>query len=117
MSFDNSIYVPLGSVEKNKRRLNGDYGNCTKLNFNGYQISIASDQSLCVDKDLDRSEIRVYTGEKYQQDVTVDFVKEYNESKKSDLIIFTSTDDLMFIMDSILRRRGTRVRRVRVVTA
>jgi len=106
MSFDNSIYVPIGSVEQNKRRLNGDYSNCTKLNFNGYQISIASDQSLCADKDLDRSEIRVYTGENYQEDVTGDFVKEYNKTKNSDLNIFTSTDDLMFIMNSILLRQN-----------
>lgn len=102
MNTDNSIYVPLRSVERNKNRLNGDYGNCTKLNFHGYEISISSDQSLCQNNDLIRSEIRVYTGQGYNEDVTDDFVKRYNEITKSDLFIFTSTDDLMFIMSSIL---------------
>ena len=94
----NEIYTPLECVVANARRENRHYQTCTKIDYFGYEISIASDQSLTRDSNLIRTEIRIYRG---NEDITDRFVDQYNQVKSSDLNIFTSPEDLHFIMDCI----------------
>lgn len=99
--MSNLIYTPLVAVVANKTRLNGDFCTCTKINFHGFEISISSDQSLGVDQDLQRTDIRVYRD---SRDITNGFVESYNLQNESDLNIFTTSDDLHFIMNEIQSR-------------
>lgn len=96
--MSNEIYTPLECVAANLRRENRHYQTCTKIDYFGYEISIASDQSLTRDNSLVRTEIRIYEG---VGDVTGHFVDLYNKINSSDLNIFTSPEDLHFIMDRI----------------
>ena len=94
----NEIYTPLECVTANMRRENRYYQTCTKIDYFGYEISIASDQSLTRDNNLQRTDIRVYLS---NVDLTQRFVDQYNKINSSDLNIFTSPEDLHFIMDCI----------------
>lgn len=96
--MSNEIYTPLECVTANMRRENRHYQTCTKIDYFGYEISIASDQSLTRDNNLQRTDIRVYLS---NVDITQRFVDQYNEINSSDLNIFTSPEDLHFIMDRI----------------
>lgn len=96
--MSNEIYTPLECVTANMRRENRHYQTCTKIDYFGYEISIASDQSLTRDNNLVRTEIRVYLG---NVDITDRFVDKYNKINSSDLNIFTSPENLHFIMDCI----------------
>lgn len=103
--MENLIYTPLPMVIANQTKDNGDYQTCTKINYYGFEISIASDQSLCAGNDLQRTEIRVY---KANHDVTDRFVKHYNDNCHFETNTFTSPEDLHFIMDTILEHRYAR---------
>lgn len=96
--MSNEIYTPLECVTANLRRENQHYQTCTKIDYFGYEISIASDQSLTKDNSLVRTEICIYEG---VGDVTGHFVDLYNKINSSDLHTFTSPEDLHFIMDCI----------------
>lgn len=103
--MENLIYTPLPMVIANHTKDNGNYQTCTKINYYGFEISIASDQSLCAGNDLQRTEIRVYKG---AHDVTDRFVKHYNDNNCFQTNMFTSPEDLHFIMDTILEHRYAR---------
>ncbi len=92
------IYTPVSCVTANSYRENMYFQTCTMINYLGFEISIASDQSLCEMSDLDRTEIRVYKDDK---DVTPSFIKMYNAEVCSDTNILTSSGQLHWIMDSI----------------
>ena len=96
--MENLIHTPLSAVIANQTKSNGYYQTCTKINYYGFEISVASDQSLCVGNELQRTDIRVYKGD---HDVTARFVKHYNDNSGFETIIFTSPEDLHFIMDTI----------------
>ena len=108
MLINNFIYTPLVVVQANKTRTDGNYSTCTKIIFEGYEISIASDQSLCKGNDLERTDIRVYDINN-GKDVTDDFVKIYNkEHGENSLTIFTGPEDLLFIMQTIKSLQTTK---------
>jgi hypothetical protein len=98
--MENLIYTPLPMVIANQTRDNGNYQTCTKINYYGFEISVASDQSLCAGNELQRTEIRIY---KDNHDVTDRFVKHYNDNNCFQTNMFTSPEDLHFIMDTILK--------------
>ncbi len=107
--MSNEIYTPLSVIHANKSRIDRDFCTCTKIMFHGYEISISSDQSLCSNADLTRTDIRVYLG---KADITYEFIEEYNRNNKCVSNIFTDTDDLLFIMNTILSKQQSSVNKV-----
>ena len=114
MLINNFIFTPLVVVQANKTREDGSFSTCTKIIFEGYEISIASDQSLCKGNNLQRTEIRVYTEHNNNkdlnnEDVTNVFVKIYNqEHGENSLSDFTGPEDLLFIMQTIKSLQTTK---------
>lgn len=102
--MENLIYTPLSMVIANQTTGKGNYQTCTKINYYGFEISVASDQSLCASNDLQRTDIRVYKG---AHDVTDRFVKRHNNSLET--IVFTSPEDLHFIMDTIREEHANKL--------
>jgi hypothetical protein len=98
----NQIFTPLSVIHANKSRVDSNFCTCTKIAFHGYEISISSDQSLCSNVDLTRTDIRVYQGE---TDITYRFIEDYNRVNKCQTNIFTDPDDLLFIMNTILSKK------------
>jgi hypothetical protein len=109
MLINNFIFTPLVSVQANKTRTDGNFSSCTKIIFEGYEISIASDQSLGPGNDLERTEIRVYSDNDNNRDITDDLIKIYNEEHgENALNIFTGPEDLLFIMQTIKSLQTTK---------
>ena len=105
----NQIFTPLSVMHANKSRVDSDFCTCTKIMFHGYEISISSDQSLCSNVDLTRTDIRVYQEE---TDITYRFIEDYNRINKCETNIFTDPDDLLFIMNTILSKKQSVVNKV-----
>lgn len=99
---DHGIYTPHFFIEMNKGRLEGEFSTCTKIDYFGHVISISSDQSLCPYNELKRTDIIVV---KAGVDVTTSFLEEYNKTSDFPLTMFTSADDLHFIMDIIRKNK------------
>lgn len=95
---NHGIYTPHFFIEMNKTRPEGEFSTCTKIDYFGHVISISSDQSLCPYNELKRTDIIVV---KAGVDVTASFLEEYNRTSDFPLTMFTSADDLHFIMDAI----------------
>lgn len=100
-----SIYTPIScikSIERNAHLadcMDRVYNPCvcTKIMVNGYEVSVSMDSSLCCDRDLNRTDIRVYQG---NDDVTLDVL---NQLKSKDLIdedvsILYSSEHLICVM-------------------
>lgn len=95
------IYTPLSCVKQNQRATPGAYQTCTKIMYGSYQISIAMDQSCGPVNELDRAEIRIYGGTDFARDYTNDFLARHKEVHGDDINIFTSPEDLFWIMSEI----------------
>jgi hypothetical protein len=75
---------------------------CTKMEFMGYEISIAMDQSLGASNDLKRTEILLFRD---GEDVTTTFLDKYNEEFElflTPMRVFTDSNDLFWIMKTIV---------------
>lgn len=64
-----SIHTPFGVVSRmlTEHQQTGTVLNpsvCTKIEFSGYEISIAMDSGICFGNDLTRSDIRVFKDDK-----------------------------------------------------
>lgn len=70
------IYTPFACVDMILREhRNGTLTNpqtCTKIEFRGYEISVAMDSSLCFGRDLRRTDIRVFKDDKDVSDQFLD---------------------------------------------
>lgn len=91
------IHTPFGVIKLmlDEHRENGTILNpsvCTKIDFKGYEISIAMDSSLKFGRDLVRSDIRVY---KDNKDVSKDFLVE------DENMLYGDAETLLRIMKQI----------------
>jgi hypothetical protein len=95
------IFTPVKMVEAIKRTEDSGYSLCTKIHLGKYEISIAMDQSLCKGRDLSRTTIRVYRGVGFKDDVTHLFLGRYNRDRDVEIVDFTDSKHLYFIMNEI----------------
>ncbi len=94
------IYTPMSCVTGILAHDGMNYQTCTKIVYGSYEISIAMDQSLMKNNDLNRTEIRIYQGAK---DVTSEFMQAWNEIHNTDDEVpehtFTTSEQLFWIMN------------------
>lgn len=95
------IYTPLSCIKQNNRATPGAYQTCTKIMYGSFEISIAMDQSCGSVNDLHRAEIRIYGGTSFTKDCTDDFLARHKEVHGDDINIFTTPEDLFWIMNEI----------------
>ena len=91
------IHTPFGVIKLmlDEHREKGTVLNpsvCTKIDFKGYEISIAMDSSLKFGRDLFRADIRVFRG---NEDVTKRFLREDED------MLYGNAETLLRVMKDI----------------